>query len=523
VTAVDQSSSYRTSTASAHRPPTHSSARPADDLPRGRHATPWGQGFPRTVGWTILGTFIPGAGLIAAGRRRLGTFVLGSVATGLLILVGIVLFTDPISLLTSLASSPKKLLFLAAGFGVLLLSWALVIIVTHTATRRFAVLTNGQRVLATLLVASLIGVVALPTARAGSDVLIAHNLLKSIFGAGGLSGANGPDSSQADPWAGTTRINVLLLGVDSGDDRIGLRPDTLIVASINTQTGDTVLVSLPRNLQHVPFPDGSAQAADYPNGFYCYNAEVGTNTECLINSLWTWGESNKDRYYSNTENAGLTATVEGVQEVTGLNIDQYVMLNIEGLVQFINAIGGLTLNVKERLPVGGSTEHPYATSWIETGTQKLDGYNSMWFARSRWSTSDYDRMRRQRCVIAAVTEQSDPMTLAIAFPEIAAAMKTNLQTSIPSTDINAWAELSQRVKGAQIRSLTFTDALINTGDPDVDEMRRMVSESLDPPAETASPSTTASSGSSGSSDDSGSSGSSSGTSDEVAEDVKDVC
>jgi LCP family protein required for cell wall assembly len=476
------------------------------------------------VHWTIIGTLLPGAGLVAAGRRRLGGFVLGVVAVLLLALAGIAILADPLSVLTALASDKKKLLLLAGGFGVILIAWVLVIITTHATTRRYAVLTDGQRVLATVLVAALIGVVALPTARAGRDVLIAHDLLGSVFGIGGISNdSQGPDSSKADPWADTTRINVLLLGGDSGDNRIGIRPDTILVASINTQTGDTLLVSLPRNLQHIPFPSGSAQAAAFPNGFYCYNAEANANTECLLNSLWSWGEANKDQYYPDDENPGLTATAEAVTELTGLRIDEYVMLNLRGFSQLINAIGGLTINVRERLPVGGSTDNPWATTeWIEEGTQKLDGYHALWYARSRWSTNDFDRMRRQRCVIAAVTEQADPVTLAAAFPQVAAAMKTNLQTSIPEMDINAWVTLSQRVKKAQIRSLAFTDTVINTVHPDVDEMHEMINGSLDPPEETVAPSPGSSTG-----DSSGSSGSdsSSGTSDEaeVAEDVKDVC
>ena len=70
-----------------------------------------------------------------------------------------------------------------------------------------------------------------------------------------------------NPWAGQTRVNILLLGGDGGVDRQGVRTDSMIVASIDTTTGDTVLFSLPRNLQNAPFPPGSALAKLYPNGF----------------------------------------------------------------------------------------------------------------------------------------------------------------------------------------------------------------------------------------------------------------
>ncbi len=62
---------------------------------------------------------------------------------------------------------------------------------------------------------------------------------------------------------------MLLLGGDSGPDRSGLRPDSLTVASIDKDTGRTVLVGLPRNLQDVPFPKGSVMRKEFPDGFDC--------------------------------------------------------------------------------------------------------------------------------------------------------------------------------------------------------------------------------------------------------------
>ena len=496
MTQVVPSSARRAHRDSEPRHPGHypnRSGGPTEDQHRGRHATPWGQGFPRTVGWTILGALLPGVGLIASGRRRLGGFILTMSLLLVLSLVLLAILTDPVRLGTRLVSDPDKLLVLVGGLGVVLLTWAIVVVATHASTRRYAVLTGGQRFLAALLVASLLGVVALPVAKAGGNVLIARDLLTSVFGSGGVSGdSRHPDSTKADPWADTPRVNVLLMGGDSGSDRIGVRPDTIIVASINTKTGDTVLVSLPRNLQHVPFPDGSKAADAFPNGFYCYNSAAGANTECLLNSLWQWGEDNKDLYYPGDAHPGLTATVQGVQELTGLRIDDYVMLNLRGFAQFINAMGGITINVKTRLPIGGSSENRYATEWIKTGKQRLDGYHALWYARSRWSTSDFDRMRRQRCVIGAVTQQANPVQLAIAFPKVAKAMKTNLQTSIPLQDIDAWVTLSQRVQKSQVRSLAFTDQVINTVHPDVTKMHQMVQKSLNPPTKTASPSASAS-------------------------------
>ena len=105
------------------------------------------------------------------------------------------------------------------------------------------------------------------------------------------------------------------------------------------------------------------------------------------------------------------------------------------------------MNVRERLPIGGNVENPAGTiGWIEPGRQTLDGWHVLWYARSRWSTDDFDRMRRQRCVLGALAQQADPATLAAHFPAIARAAQQNIRTDIALDDLDAWVELAQRVR-----------------------------------------------------------------------------
>ena len=118
--------------------------------------------------------------------------------------------------------------------------------------------------------------------------------------------------------------------------------------------------------------------------------------------------------------------------------------------------------------------------------QHLDGYKALWYARSRWSTDDYDRMRRQRCVIGAVVQQADPAQVALAFPQIAAAAKNNITTGIPLSDLAAWVDLAQKVKKAGMRSLPFTTNVIDPADPDIAAMRGMVAEAINPPPQPSS-------------------------------------
>jgi len=487
----------------SHRAPADAPSGPAPVTPhpaprRGRHATSYGQNFPRVVGWTLLGSLIPGVGLLAAGRRTSGTIALTLASLMASAAVTYAVIGDPANAVALLVTAPDRFLILGAALGLLLVLWAAMVVGTHSALRRYAHLSSAQRIVCSLLVTSLIALIAIPTAKAGSYALITRDTLTGIFTnteSGTAAGTRPNRANKADPWAGLPRVNVLLIGSDAGADRIGIRPDTLILASIETKSGDTVLFSLPRNLQNVPFPPGTRQAVDNPRGFRC--ADANGVPQCLLNAMWTFGEENWKRYYADEPtayDAGLRATSEAVEQVTGLHVDQYAMLNLRGFMQFVDALGGVTVNVYHRLPIGGSSEHRVAREWIEPGmNQHLDGYHALWYARSRWSTDDYDRMRRQRCVIGAVIKEADPAKMALAFPEIAAAAKSNITTGIPLADLGAWVQLTQKVQKAHVRSLPFTSSVVNTENPDFPAIKHLVAEALNPPAEvTPSPAPSAS-------------------------------
>jgi LCP family protein required for cell wall assembly len=440
------------------------------------------------VGWTIVGALIPGTGLIAAGWRRLGALILFVLLAAGVGLAAMTYMGNPIDQAISLAVDPQKLLLLAGAAAAGALIWIIVIVLTNTQLRRYADLTGGQRGFSWLIVVALVVAVALPGYEVGHYALIQRDLVSSVFDANSSNTdatSAGPDAKKADPWASQPRENILLVGSDAGADRTGVRPDTMILVSIDTKSGDTVMFSLPRNLERAPFPENTAGHSRWPEGFYC--PQQGSGHDCLLNAVWTWASTSTE--YKKYKNPGLKATEDAIQGVTGLKVDTYAMLNLKGFAQFINAIGGLRVNVDERLPIGGNSEHPVATGgYIEKGkNQLLDGYETLWFARSRWSTNDYDRMRRQRCVIGDVVSQADPVKMAKAFPKIAKAAKNNLSTGIPLEDLQAWVELSQRVKGATVKSLPFTDQVVSDRtNPDYDQIHRLVAKAI----KSAGPATT---------------------------------
>ena len=130
------------------------------------------------------------------------------------------------------------------------------------------------------------------------------------------------DVDAPDPWADVPRVNTLLIGSDAGKDRWGTRTDSLMVVSTNTKTGDTLLIGIPRNLERVPFPVDNPLHALYPNGYDC-------GDECLMNGIWTLAEGRPD-LFPGIENPGRQATVDVVGEITGLDIDHSVVINLRG-------------------------------------------------------------------------------------------------------------------------------------------------------------------------------------------------
>jgi LCP family protein required for cell wall assembly len=264
------------------------------------------------------------------------------------------------------------------------------------------------------------------------------------------------------------RYNVLLLGGDSGADRWGLRPDSITVASIDEETGRTVLFGLPRNMQDFPFPEGSVMDEQFPDGFDC--------DDCYLNSLSTFAADNK-ALFAAYDDPGVEATIEGVEGITGLDINYYAMVNLKGFRNLVDALGGLELNVRDRIPIGGVGAP--ITGWIEPGVQRLDGYQTLWFARSRSGADDYSRMARQKCVMNAMLDQLSPQAVVTKFGRIAEASKEILSTNVPASEVDRFVALALKAKAQPMRTVSFVPPMVNTAEPDIDLIHDRVQQAID--------------------------------------------
>jgi LCP family protein required for cell wall assembly len=340
-------------------------------------------------------------------------------------------------------------------------------------------------------VGTILGLTVLSVLVAAPPVLVARyayvqrDLITGLFPDedpnSGLAAGQDPSATK-EPFGGRDRVTILLLASDAGPDRTGVRTDSMVAASIDTKSGDITLLSLPRNLQRVPMPPGVLQE-EWPQGY--------TDSDGLLNSVYD-SVTQRPNLLMGPRDRGAEAVKQVISYILGIPIDYYAMVNLQGFNDFIDAMGGVTVTITERLPIGGlladGTRVP-PTGYLQPGTRKLNGSDAQWYARSRRDGSDYDRILRQRCLIGAMVQQADPVTVLRRFQELASATKKLASTDIPRSVLPDLISLGDKMRGgASIRSVAFVPPVINTGRPDYAKIRKLARAAITPPAPAPTPS-----------------------------------
>jgi LCP family protein required for cell wall assembly len=426
------------------------------------------EGTGRFFGLTALSTLVPGAGLLPTRRRGFGLALLltallvGALALFYLWRKGLVVGA------LDLAVRPRVLVGLVVATVLVALVWCLGILLTALETSPRGAGRGWRAAFAALCCLLIVA----PAATAVRYLTIQHDVIQVLTG-----GNSAADEATANAWADKPRVNVLLLGSDAGKDRVGVRTDSMMVASIDTDTGNTVLFGLPRNLEKAPIPSSNPLSTLYPHGYDC-------GDECLLNGMWTLATEHADLFPGNP-NPGLTTTRDVIGEILGLDIDRTLVVDLRGFQALVNAMGGVDINVKERVCVrchlvNGRIEFTTdKQEWIEPGFQHLDGFHALWYARSRAGSDDFSRMRRQRCVTGAILDQANPTELLRRYPALAKVVKNNVTVDIPTSELPAWAELIGTVqKEGSIRSLPITNKVVRVGNPDYDKIRTLVQQAI---------------------------------------------
>jgi polyisoprenyl-teichoic acid--peptidoglycan teichoic acid transferase len=412
--------------------------------------------FRRAVTLVFMTLVLPGSAQLVVGSKRVGRIAI-RIWFGLLtlVLVGALVGLVSRHSLFSLLSSTFVLGLLRTALIALALGWA-ALFVDALRLGRPLELQQRQRLALTGVNAALSLIVAGSLLFGAHLVNVQRDFIVTMFG-------NGAASDSTDG-----RYNVLLVGGDSGAGRDGLRTDALTVASIDEETGRTVLFGLPRNLTNFPFPEDSLMAGQFPQGYTC--------STCELSSLSTWANDNRE-LFRGVKDPGIEATIQGVEGITGLKINYHVMVDLAGFRELVSAMGGLVLNVRDDIPIGGGAQGQIGT--IPAGVRRLNGYEVLWFARSRMAADDYSRMARQKCVMSAMMQQLSPRTVITRFSRLAEAGEALIDTDLPASELDTFADLALKARSQRISTVSFVPPAIVTANPDIDKVRDMVETAIE--------------------------------------------
>ena len=226
----------------------------------------------------------------------------------------------------------------------------------------------------------------------------------------------------------------------------------MVVVSTDTTSGATALVSVPRNLRSLPFPAGPLRDA-FPGGF-----------PDLANAVYVWGDAHRG-LFPNVADAGIEALRQGLQEFTGWYIDDYVLVDMEGFVRVIDALGGIdlvTAQAYETGPLPGSTRR--VGGFTEGEHRHLDGEEALAYSRSRTLSSDYARMRRQRCVVDAVVRSTMSFDSLSRIGEIEELVRQYVHTSVPLADLPALLGALDQIAAGNAVSLVLAPPIFAPAD-----------------------------------------------------------
>ncbi len=233
-------------------------------------------------------------------------------------------------------------------------------------------------------------------------------------------------------------VNILLLGNDGEITNDGsLRTDTMIVVSINRNTGTVAMISFPRDL-YVYIPGWTMQRL---NIAYIHGESIG----------WTdggFGLMRQTLFYN-----------------FGINVHYYAMVDLDGFKALVDAVGGINLAVDcaiQDLPLVGAEVPRAAVRVTEDGEYALpvgyyamNGAEALWYARSRSSSSDFDRGRRQQQVLRAVWRQARDAGLLNTVPQLWNEASQYIETNMTFEDILGLVPIAANLDSTEIENFVF--------------------------------------------------------------------
>jgi len=230
-------------------------------------------------------------------------------------------------------------------------------------------------------------------------------------------------------------INFALLGFDrtaSRDDEYGsgaYRPDTIMVLSINFESKDVSIISIQRDT---------------------YVEIYGQDGHDKINHAYGHGYRNpgvQDPHLN-----GIKTTVRTIQNfLGGVPIHYYVVLDMDGVVEIIDAVGGIYYDVDVTVRAHAGR----GKIVVHEGFQKLDGYKFMEYLRARHMDHDFARMERQQSIMIEAFEQMKDKGKLRQFPDIYRSLQEHVDTNLSISQMGALALYGKEIDPSEIDAYTF--------------------------------------------------------------------
>lgn len=284
------------------------------------------------------------------------------------------------------------------------------------------------------------------------------------------------------------RINILLLGYGGPGHEGPFLTDSIMLLSIRPASHEAIMVSLPRDLW--------VKVPALPR-----NGSMGSK----LNSAYAIGTDHKN--YPNVRSEWKTATGGGdlaaatVSQITGQQVSYWVGVDFKAFRDLVNALGGVEVNVPttlddRRYPRGetNGTMHIH----FNPGRQQFDGERALQYARSRESTSDFDRSRRQQLIMLAVRQRAFSLNAIPRLLSLLGALQDNVRTNLRPGELQQLADLAPQIKDSDVRRVAIdTSNFLHSGyaagqyilqplDPTFGALQRYIAAALpDRPALTA--------------------------------------
>ncbi len=283
----------------------------------------------------VLTIIFPGSAQLIAGNRKLGRIAVTvtMLCWAVLILLAALYYINR-SIILGWVAHPNFQLFLIVALSVLAVGWLIMFINTLFIIRP-GMLAPGMR--------AIVSIFTLAAVVATSGIFVYG---ASILNTGRETIVKVFDEGPAfDPVDG--RYNIAVLGADSGSNRDGVRTDSIALLSVDAKTGKSLMISVPRNFQKARFAKGTPMAAVYPDGYDC-------GDECLFNAIYRDAVDNHaDAFPGSVKNVGAQAVMDALSGTTDLKVQGYVMVDMAGFANFVDALGGVTIDSGGWVPYNG--------------------------------------------------------------------------------------------------------------------------------------------------------------------------